>query len=296
MEWGRYKGSWPNAAHSRFVHVPPHKWHVQEMGQGPKVLFLHGAGGSTHSWAGIFEDLARDHHVLALDLPGQGFTKMGRRDRSGLPEMTQDIDALLAELSFSPDVIVGHSAGAAIAVSLAHKRSSVLGVMSINGAFESFEGVAGILFPVFAKILALNPATGPLVSMFSSNNARVRKLIASTGSAPFDAQISRYRALISSSAHVSGTLAMMSQWSLAGMDSLLSNIKCPVLFLTGEADGAVPPSTSKRAMALTGSGVLRVIPEMGHLMHEEKPEWVAETLREFSRETCRLGVTRRGLR
>lgn len=291
MEWRRHEGSWPNAAHSRFIHIPPHKWHVQEMGHGPKVLFLHGAGGSTHSWAGIFEEMGRDHHVLALDLPGQGFTKMGRRDRSGLPEMVEDIEALLVSLSFSPDLIVGHSAGAAIALNLAQKRQSVTGVVSINGAFESFEGVAGILFPVFAKILALNPATGPLVSMFSSSDARVRKLITSTGSTPFDAQVARYRALISSSAHVSGTLAMMSQWSLEGMDRVLSRITLPVLFLAGEADGAVPASTSTRAMALTDLGILRVVPKMGHLMHEEKPEWTAEILREFSRETCRLGAT-----
>ena len=49
---------------------PPHRWHVQVLGEGPTVLLLHGAGGATHSWRGLAPLLATDHRVVMLDLPG----------------------------------------------------------------------------------------------------------------------------------------------------------------------------------------------------------------------------------
>ena len=47
MDWRRWKDSWPHAAHSRFIATGGlgGRWHVQEMGSGPEIMLLHGAGG-----------------------------------------------------------------------------------------------------------------------------------------------------------------------------------------------------------------------------------------------------------
>ena len=116
MDWQRHKHNWPNAANSTFIRAASHEWHVQSKGQGDTILLHHGAGASTHTWAGIFGDLSKTHHVIAIDLPGQGFTKLGNRNRCGLDPMTEDILALLATLKVTPQMIIGHSAGAAIAL------------------------------------------------------------------------------------------------------------------------------------------------------------------------------------
>ena len=60
--------------YSRQVMHRPHRWHIQEAGKGPLLLLIHGAGGATHSFRSLFPLLAQTSRVVAVDLPGQGFT------------------------------------------------------------------------------------------------------------------------------------------------------------------------------------------------------------------------------
>ena len=68
MEWSEIY-TWPNADLSRRITGPVHRWHVQESGDGPLILLLHGAGGSTHSYRALLPHLAKFARVIALDLP-----------------------------------------------------------------------------------------------------------------------------------------------------------------------------------------------------------------------------------
>lgn len=278
MDWNRHKSSWPNARFSNFVHSTPHHWHVQRVGKGASVLLLHGAGASTHSWAGMFSLLAKTNDVIAIDLPGQGFTRLSTRNRCGLDAMTQDIARLLKTLDVEPDLIIGHSAGSAIALKLVSHLSRAPRIVSINGALENFSGVSGILFPVFAKLLALNPASGHLFSIFSGSESRIRKLLSSTGSQVSQAQISCYQSLVSDPGHVNATLAMMAQWSLDDMPKLLRSLPTEVQFIIGGNDRTVPPNASLRAAKLVAQANTNVIPTLGHLMHEEDPRQVANLI------------------
>ncbi len=88
----RVPPDWPHAAHSRQVR-DVHDWHVQVMGEGPEILLIHGAGGATHSWRDVAPILAGTHRTIALDLPGQGFTRRGARGREGLDLVAADIAA-----------------------------------------------------------------------------------------------------------------------------------------------------------------------------------------------------------
>jgi len=263
MDWQRHKHRWPNAAHSSFVRAARHEWHVQSMGDGPTTLLLHGAGASTHTWADIFSTLGETGRVIAI----------------GLDPMTEDISALLTALDVIPDLIIGHSAGAAIALNLAPTLTSQPHIISINGAVENFSGVPGVLFPMVAKLLSLNPATAHFFSFFSANEARVKRLIASTGSTLTPRQLSYYQALVSDVSHVNATLSMMAQWSLEDLPERLAKITSPVLFLTGARDGAVPPEASHRAAKHIAHATVETMPMLGHLMHEEDANAVIARIR-----------------
>ena len=165
--------TWPLRAVSRHQRGPVHDWYLAETGDGPRILLLHGAGGSLHSVAGIFDRLKADHHVLAIDLPGHGFTRLGAQRRSGLKPMAEDVLSLCAEIGFRPDAIVGHSAGAAIALQIArdHKDITIIG---INPALGHFEGLAGLIFPAMAKLLAMTPFSAKLFSEASAKPARIK--------------------------------------------------------------------------------------------------------------------------
>lgn len=258
---------------SRKVLCRPHRWHVQEAGTGDTLLLLHGAGGATQSWRGLFPILAQTRHVIAIDLPGQGFTELGARARCGLRHMAEDIAALIAQENWQPRAIIGHSAGAAIALELAQKNLSPH-VIGINAALANFRGVAGWLFPMMAKALALNPLSAKLFSATASPSS-VHNLIKGTGSILTRQEEAFYVRLVQNSDHVDATLAMMSQWSLDRLTSDLPNITAKVDLIVADNDKAVPPSSSILACKALGSATLHEVSGLGHLAHEEDPDQIA---------------------
>lgn len=282
MDWTRDGADWPNREHSRFVRHRPHYWHLQEAGTGPVVVLIHGTGGASHSWRDVFPLLARHYHVIALDLPGQGFTAMGARQRCSLDAMSQDISALLLGEGLLPDAIVGHSAGAAIALRMARDLSvPPKAVVGVNAALENFKGMAGWLFPMMAKMMALNPFTAPEISRWMGNAPSVEAMIGFTGSRLSPEGLALYHRLVADRHHTGATLAMVSQWRLDGLQRDLPGIDLPCLFLVGDADRAVPPRSSTDAAARMPRAEVVHLPGLGHLAHEEAPEAVTAEIAAF---------------
>ncbi|MBM2575595.1 alpha/beta fold hydrolase [Jannaschia sp. Os4] len=276
MNWSEWADRWPHAAHSRFVDARPHRWHVQRMGQGPVLLLLHGAGAATHSWRGLMPLLAETHDCIAVDLPGHGFTT-SVPGRAGLDAMAEDLGTLLDVLEVEPSALVGHSAGATVALRLSLDRGP-RPVAAINGAWALFDGFAAWLFPFMAKALAVNPLTVPLFTAMSSPR-RTRQLLERTGSRIDEEGLRLYHALLSDRAHVSGALAKMASWDLRRLHRDAARHGAPVLLLAGDRDGTVPPKVSREMLARLPDASLQVLGGLGHLAHEEAPETVLEAMR-----------------
>lgn len=276
---------WPLASLSRQVFCRPHRWHVQETGSGETLLLLHGAGGSTHSFRDLIPLLATTHHVVALDLPGQGFTQMGARHRSGLKGMAEDIASLCAQEGWHPTAILGHSAGGALALRLSQRLTTQTGdtprVVGINPALDTFKGLAGVLFPVLAKVLSAVPFTAQVFSSASSKPGRTEGLIKGTGSQLDATGLGYYRRLIADRDHADATLTMMAQWSLDDLLGDLGDIKAKCLFIVGDKDAAVPPDVSVKAAARIPDAQVIHMKDYGHLVHEEDPGATADHILAF---------------
>src|ERR1041384_2518978 len=92
----------------------------REAGTGPVLLLVHGMGGSAENWQAVIEPLARDHTVIAPDLPGHGQSEPGGGDYSvvGLAAGLRD---LLLVLGHERATLVGHSLGGGIAMQFAYQ-------------------------------------------------------------------------------------------------------------------------------------------------------------------------------
>lgn len=242
------------------------------------MILIHGAGGSSHSYRALIPLLAQTHHVVALDLPGQGLTQLGARHRCGLDAMAQDIAALVKKQNWRPIALVGHSAGGALALRLSQNLEPTPDVIGINPALGHFEGVAGLLFPIMAKLLALTPGVARFFSRSAANPDRVRSLIEGTGSQIDETGLALYRQLVGDRDHVDATLLMMAQWRLDDLLDDLPSLSTRALFLAGEKDEAVPPQVAQSAAARMQDAVARNLPNLGHLAHEENPELIAKLI------------------
>ena len=279
MDWERDLPGWSLPETSQRIINGPHRWHVQIMGSGPDLLLLPGACASTHTWRALIPDLAKTHRVIAPDLPGQGFTQSPNAARSGLTEMVEDLTALAKSEGWQPVAIIGHSAGAALALRLSHTLGTEK-IIGINPALDNFDGLAGWLFPLLAKLLAANPFTANVFS-FAATTTRARRLIEGTGSRIDDASLAYYTRLTGDRAHVNGALQMMARWSLDELLEDLPNIKADILFLTGTNDKAVPPDVADRAVARLPKATVHHLDGLGHLAHEEDPDRILREIRAF---------------
>ena len=281
MNWEAEKADWPLAETSQFVQSGPHRWHVQTQGSRdkPSILLIHGAGASGHSWAGLVPLLATDYHVISVDLPGHGFSKRGGMRRARLPAIAHDLGILLQDMGLSPTLVIGHSAGVAVALELT-EHMPVQGIVGLNGALSEFQGVAGWLFPALAKLLSLNPFTA-LVFAKTATPSNVASMIKATGSDLSPALLAPYFRLVRDRAHVDGALTMMAEWDLRPLVKGMPQIEIPVLLLAGSADGAVSPDTSAVAAKHLRRAKAQILPGYGHLMHEEDPEGILALIAPF---------------
>lgn len=274
----RIPDDWPNRALSRMVESRPHRWHVQVGGSGPKVLLLHGTGSATHTWRDVLPLLAPHAQVVAPDLPGHGFTRMGTRQRSALPTMAEDLAELCRSLGFQPDLIVGHSAGAALAIRMSLAMDPAVPVVGINAALTPFEGPAAWIFPMMARTLAALPLIPVAVSGVMGATRAVGPLIKTTGSRIDPAGLRHYGSLIAQPSHVEGAIAMMSQWSAEQVWNELDTFPATLTLLTGADDATVPPEASLRAAARAPNARTVSLGSFGHLVQEEAPEIVSDAI------------------
>ena len=272
--------TWPNNKYSRHVKTGFHSWHIQRLGKsgGKKILFIHGTGSSCHSWSKTAEFLLSQYEILLIDLPGHGFSDLPAPNKSSLREIVNGSMDLLGKIDFSPDLIVGHSAGAAIAVILSEKMKVSNGAMCINAAFGEFPGLAGVMFPIFAKIIAVVPFSSDVLAGLSRNKERTEKLIANTGSKITKDNLNHYKVLFSKPNHVKGTLKLMAEWSLSEFLKNLKNCNSNINFLVGNLDKTVPISVSKKWSQILPRPSYYEISGAGHLVHEEKPYEVSQII------------------
>jgi len=300
----RLPPDWPHAEFSQFVRAGTLEWHVQIMGEGPPILLLHGTGAATHSWRDLAPLLAgqlkgtvpfnsgeelkgtvpfnSSYRVIACDLPGHGFTT-GSLGRPSLPAVAKAVAGLMTALEVEPQLIVGHSAGAAVALRMAldglvHPRA----IIALSPALLPFPGVAQHLFPAMAKLLFVNPFAPHIFAQMARGDGVVARFLErSTGSKIDAAGIAQYARLFGDSKHCAGALAMMANWDLRTLKIDLPQLGLPLLVLHGEHDSAIPLAAAREATGLVPGATFEALAGLGHLAHEEQPAEMAARIVRF---------------
>ena len=273
LDWHREGLIWPHREASAFITIGNKRWHVQTMGSGPPLLLLHGTGASVHSWRGLMPLLAETHTVIAPDLPRHAFTTGHDAYAMSLPAMAGEIAALMKALEVEPAAIIGHSAGAAVALQLALDHGYRGPIIGLNAALRPFPGALAQIFPAVAKALFVNPLV-PRIFTGSIDlvGGAERFLWRSTHSRIDREGLACYRTLLKHPGHAGGALAMMANWDLPALRTRMGEARNPVLLVHGTNDPAIPPDWARDAQSWLPDARLELLPGLGHLAHEEAPE------------------------
>jgi pimeloyl-ACP methyl ester carboxylesterase len=93
-----------------------------EKGKGKPIILLHGLGTSSYTWRYVQSDLARKHHVIAIDLKGFGQSDKPLDGRYSIADQARLIEDFIRERNLHGVILVGHSFGGAVALTLALRQ------------------------------------------------------------------------------------------------------------------------------------------------------------------------------
>jgi len=265
--------NWPFASHSKHMRTRHHNWHVQRFGQGPKVLLIHGTGAATHSWKPLIDYAPDWADYMLIDLPGHGYTDRPRLGQSSISAITNGLEQLLAQEGFQPDYVMGHSAGAVIAVTLGH-RMQIGNTITLNAAFSEFSGIFASLFPMVARTMLVAPFVSRLLAHLGRDPSAIKRILQQTGSIIPQQQLDYYHRLFETRDHIQGTLQLMADWSVGDFITQLPSLGQNVHFITAANDLTVSPQVSKVWFDRLPHARLTQIPSGGHLIQEEAPDLI----------------------
>ena len=259
------------------------EWHVQICGRGPTLVLLHGTGASAHTWADLLPALARFATVVAPDLPGHGYTKGASISSLTLPRVAANLDKLLATLGVGlPALVVGHSAGAALALRWA--LDSARGPRAILGFNPSLIAPPAVYTKVLGPLitpLATSAPVAMLLASIASHTQLVSSLLESTQSRIPEMQRERYATLFRESSHIRGAMGLMAAADLAAIQAQGRMLAIPLTFVIGARDKWVPERPLRATIERRFPAASLQTWTGGHLLHEEEPERAVATIREW---------------
>ena len=273
----------------RFIEVNGFKVHYRMAGTGkPLVVLLHGSFLSLRSWRLVFDELAKTTTVLAFDRPAFGYTSRPLPSKttgvSYTPEAQSDlVIALMKKLGFRKAVLVGNSTGGTLALLCALRYPQHVEGVVLAGAMI-YSGYATSEVPAFMKpgMKAMTPLFSLLmkflITRLYDRNIRGfwhnKERLGDTVLAEFRSDL------------------MHDNWSRAfwelflethhlQLEKRLKTMSLPSLIITGEHDLTVKTEESIRLARELPHAELVVVPDCGHLPHEEQPEAFLVAVRKF---------------
>ena len=253
--------------------------------QDPTLVLIHGFGASLETWHDIYPALSTRFQVVRLDLRGHGFSSKPEDDKYSLDDQARLVTAFINKLGLRQVVLVGHSLGGGVAL-LAYLQSQdrrtdfeTVGLVLIDSAGYPQElpfFVTTIRNPItrfFAYLLSPQFRAQLLLERVFSVKSRITADRVHRYAYFFDLPGSR------------NALKQTAKYIVPrNIDKLVGRFKqiaVPTLIVWGEQDSAVPIENAHRFNQDIGNSRLKVLPQTGHVPHEERPEQVLEALADF---------------
>jgi len=274
----------------RFVSVRGARLHVADSGgSGPPVVLVHGWPQHWWTWREVMPLLAGDFRVLAVDLRGFGWSEATPRGYRK-EELARDVVGVLDALELEQVCLVGHDWGGVVGfiVCLEHPER-VRRYVPMNTGHVWPKGGIGVLaaLPGFAyQGLLASPGIGHRVGSSPRVLRAICKLI-STRSDAVMAEVQRFAPRFAEPARARAAQQVYRSFLLHDYPSWVRGrfrgrrLTTPTLWLNGEQDPVLKRGSVEDLAAHADDVRFEYLPDCGHFPPEERPDLVAQKLREF---------------
>ena len=279
----------------RFVNVGGVRLHYIDRGSGPIIVLLHGNGGMVEDFeiSGIVDRLERNHRVLLFDRPGFGHSTRPHGRFWSAKAQAELIRKALVRVGVDRAVIVGHSWGTLVALSLALDHPRQVAALVLLSGYYHPTARADVLpmslaaIPVLGDIMryTISPPLGWLIRRRVFRNLFAPSPVPARFAEEFPIGLSLRPSQLKASA--ADTALMISD--AARNASRYGELSMPVTIVSGRDDQIV--DFARQAEQLHDEiphSRLEAIDAAGHMIHHSAPNRVAAAIEAAVRESERL--------
>ena len=248
--------------------------HYLEAGVGEPLLLIHSLGQSLYTWRNVFADLSDNYRVIAIDLPGHGYSSRPDTFHYTADDFALLFNAFLDALNIKSAHIVGFSIGTMYMMrflSLYPKRVANCVAIAPGGITEQMPAL-------------IHNLQKPLIATFVRNlytASNVRKLLEECVTDPAlidDNVVRQYYEPISDGLAREALMYALRNYDQELIAEGLLPVEHEVLILWGKNDRWHPPSGSVYFQSILRAGRYYLVRNAGHLLQEEAPVKLLEIL------------------
>lgn len=263
--------------------------HFAVQGEGKPVILIHGFAANLFSWRHLVSELAQTHKVYLIDLKGFGESPKPDDDAYSVYDQAQLILDFIQREKLSDITLVGHSYGGGVALvtalHLLEQRTASLHKMVLidNIAYPQET-------PFFMDMLA-TPFLGRLLANVLPVNFQVRNVLEKAyynDSLITEKIVSAYASPLRSNGAIDALVSTARQVFPSDLDQLskrYSDIHIPTQIIWGQYDEIISPAIAEKLHHNIQHSSLNIIPDCGHIPHEECPELTIPLILRFIRST-----------
>ncbi|MDR5777335.1 MULTISPECIES: alpha/beta hydrolase [unclassified Caballeronia] len=277
--WNRHKAKQVERAHppvGRFIGIDGTHLHYSDSGTGPCIVLLHGNMVTLQDFeaSGVTDGLAENFRVVSFDRPGFGHSDRPRNRLWTAQAQAALIQRALNELGIAKPIVVGHSWGTLVALSLA---------VDFPGELRGLVLISGYYFPSARLDVAMTapvalPVVGDVIRYTASPFAG-RLLIGQTVKAMFSPQpvpggffdaMPREMLLRPGQIRATSEDAAFMIPAAARLRAHYASIDIPVRIFAGTGDKIVDPQAhAVRLQDVLPNSTLDEVPDAGHMVHHK---------------------------
>jgi pimeloyl-ACP methyl ester carboxylesterase len=246
-------------------------------GKGPKLLLIHGLGGTWRSWRLVLPRLTSAREVIVIDLPGHGDTP-AEADSGTFNGLTASVERLLDQEGWQGVDVAGSSMGGRMVLELSRRGLVGAAVALDPGGF--WQGWERSYFDasLMASGLLLRGLRAGLPAM--AKNAFLRSLLllqlsARASSLPSDFAADELRHFTDTATYTALVTDLYNSPMQTGPSAASSG---PVTIGWGRQDRLCLPVQADRALAAFPNAMLHWFERCGHFPMWDQPEQTAELI------------------
>ena len=271
---------------SQFININGLTVHVKTMGQGELVFVLmHGFGASLFSWHLVMEPISQYGTVIAYDRPAFGLTERPMTWTDENPYSTQSsVDLLLGLLdhfNVQKAILVGNSAGGTVSMQFTLQHPDrVQALILVDPAVYEGGGGSSWMHP-FYNTPQMNHLGPLIVRSIQNSGLDLIKMAWYDPSKITPETMTGYTKPLRADNWDRALWYFTAASQPSGLPERLSEFTLPVLVITGDTDKIVPTANSVRLAGALPNAMLVIIPQAGHVPHEEQPGVFMEAVDRF---------------